>query len=433
MFIPSFFARRVMRGAVAAALCALIAAGAHGAPALDFEQALRLAGERSQQPFALTAAAAAARERAVAAGQLPDPVLKLGVNNLPISGSGQFDFGREAMTSRSIGFAQSFTREDKRHARAGRYEREAEAAQAQRALVQIEVRREAAMAWFERHYLERKLALLQALRDETALQVHAAQAVYRGGGGAQSDVFGARSALAQMDNRIVQAGSERAASAVRLSRWTGEPEQRPLGASPDIASPPLAQASLDARFAAHPQLVLLQRREALAEAEADIARSERRADWSAEVMYSQRGSDYADMVSFNVSIPLQFDRANRQDRELAARLSGVDQIRAERDEAARAYLAQARAWLLGWQGNRERLRRYDETLIPLAADRVQAALAAYRGGAGSLSGVLEARSAEIDTRIGHLNVELETALLWARLRYLFADGDDTHLTTEVRP
>jgi outer membrane protein TolC len=60
----------------------------------------------------------------------------------------------------------------------------------------------------------------------------------------------------------------------------------------------------------------------------------------------------------------------------------------------------------------------------LAAERTRAALAAYRGGSGTLIGVLDARRAEIDARIERLRVEMETAALWAQLEYLIAPEHD---------
>ena len=71
-----------------------------------------------------------------------------------------------------------------------------------------------------------------------------------------------------------------------------------------------------------------------------------------------------------------------------------------------------------WQSTRDRLGRYDNSLIPLAAERTRAALAAYRGNSGSLSGVLEARRSEIDMRMERLRLQMETARLWAQLNFL---------------
>jgi outer membrane protein TolC len=49
---------------------------------------------------------------------------------------------------------------------------------------------------------------------------------------------------------------------------------------------------------------------------------------------------------------------------------------------------------------------------------MELALAAYRGGRGDLAPVLEARRAEVETRINLLAAELERGRAWARLNHL---------------
>ena len=393
-------------------------ANAQAQPALGLEQALQAAQARSRQLVAHGAAASAAREMAHAAGQLPDPVLKAGINDLPVNGPDRFSLTQDFMTQRSIGFAQEFTRADKRQARERRFEREADAANASHALALANLRRDTAVAWLERHNQERMLGILRAQRAEASLQVEAAEAVYRGGRGAQADVFAARTAVAQIDDRILQTERLVDTANTRLARWIGNASNQPLGAPPDLSALPVDAARLEAQLERQPELVLLARQLDVARAEADIAQSSKKADWSAELMYSQRGPAYSNMVSINFSVPLQVDSANRQDREVAAKLALADHARAQLEEATRERLAETRTWLQEWQSNRARLTQYDSALIPLASERTRAALAAYRGGAGPLSAVLEARRMEIDTRADRLRLETETATLWAQLEYL---------------
>lgn len=413
------------RHGIAVALALVIVAfGAHADNVLSFDQALRLAQDRSRQLAAQDAAATAAREMAVAAGQLPDPMLKAGIDSLPINGPDQFSVSRDFMTQRSIGVAQEFTREDKRKTRAARFGREAEAAQAGGALALTKLQRDTATAWLDRHYLERLRELLTGQHDEARLQVEAADAAYRGGRGSQADVFAARSAVAQIDDRIAQAERQVATAKILLARWVGDAATQPLGTSPATEAVRLNAADLETRLAHHPQIAVMVKQEEMAEAEAELARANKKADWSAELMFSQRGPAYSNMISFNVSIPLQWDQKNRQDRELAAKLATAEQMRAQREEAARVYVAEALAMLEEWQSNGERLKRYDASLIPLAADRTRAAIAAYRGGTAILSTVLDARRTEIDVRIERVRLEMETARLWAQLNYLIPAGQD---------
>lgn len=385
------------------------------APALSLEQALQLAQERSRQLVAQEAMATSARHMAVAAGQLPDPVLKAGINNMPITGPDSYSLTSDPLTMRSIGVMQEFVRDDKRKARALRFEREAQATEAARALSLSNLQRDTTIAWMDRYYQERLLELLSRQRSEALLQIDAAEAAYRGAKGSQADVLAARSAVAQMDDRLAMAERQLATAKSQLARWIGDAAQQPLAELPDTSQLRLTSEDLATQLAHHPQVAVLSLQEAVAQADADIALTNKQTDFSVEFMYNQLGPAYANMVSVNVSIPMQWDRKNRQDRELSARLAVVEQLRAEREEATRAHVSEVQAMLQEWQSNRQRLDRYDQTLLPLARERVNAAMAAYRGGAGTLGMVLEARRGDIDTQMERIRLEMETARLWAQL------------------
>jgi len=402
-------------------LLGLIALPAQSAP-LTLEEALRLAQERSRQLPAQDAAAVAAREMAVAAGQRPDPTLKAGISNLPVNGEDRFSLTRDFMTMRSVGVMQELTRDSKLRARSARYERDAEVAEAGRTLALANLQRDTAIAWLDRFYQERMRDVLSRQRDEARLQIEAADAVYRGGRGSQADVFAARSAIAQIEDRIAQADRQLATAKTQLARWVGVAAGEPLASVPSLDTVRLRAEDLEAQIAHHPQIAVLRGQEAAAQADVELAQANKRPDWSVELMFSQRGPAYSNMVSVNVSVPLQWDQTNRQDRELAAKLALLEQARAQREEEVRMHVAQTLAMLQEWRSNRERLQRYDASLLPLAGERTQAALAAYRGGAGPLSSVLEARRAEIDTRMERLRLEMDSARLWAQLNYLVPAG-----------
>jgi outer membrane protein TolC len=412
-------ASRQKRLSGALALCTSCAASiAFAQPVLTFDQALRLAQDRSRQLVAQDYAAASAREMAVAAAQLPDPTLTAGINNLPINGADKFSLTRDFMTMRSVSVMQEFTRDDKRQARAARFEREAEVAQAGRTQMLANLQRDTALAWLDRYYQERMREVLTAQRDEARLQIEAADAAYRGARGSQADVFAARTAVAQIEDRIAQADLQVATAKSRLARWIGDSAGLPLGTAPAMEAATVESTGVEVHVLHHPQIELLLKQEQVARAEVDIAQANKRADWSAELMYSQRGPAYSNMISINFSIPWQLDRKNRQDRELAAKLALIDQLQAQRDEVTREHVADVRTWLQQWRSNRDRLARYDSSLLPLAAERARAATAAYRGGSAPLATVLEARRMEIDIRLERVRLEMENAAAWAQLEYL---------------
>ena len=389
---------------------------------LSLEEAQQLAAERSRQLVAADAAVSAARELVISGSQAPDPILIAGLNNIPIEGPDAFDLTNDFMTMASIGLARELTRSDKQDARGARLEREAEAAEAERSIAVGELQRATASAWLERYYRERMHAMLLGQRSEAELQVEAAEIAYRGGRGSQSDIFAARSAVARIEDNIARAERDIAVATTNLERWAGTAARRPLSAPPPADTVALDPAELDGDLAHHPEIALLIKQEEMALADVQIARTNQRSDWSIEVMYSERGPTYSDMVSLNVTKPLQWRESRRQDRELAARLATAQELRAEREEETRAHAAEARGMLQAWQGNRERLERYAASLLPLAAERTSAAIAAYRAGTGPLDDVLGARADEIATRLDQLALEIETAMLWAELNFLLPPG-----------
>lgn len=390
-----------------------------GTPAgVSLPGAVAAATVRALSPTAAAAAAAAARERAVAAAQRPDPVLRLSLDNLPVDGADRFSTTRDFMTMRSIGVMQTFTRADKRSARAERFEREAEVAQAERQLRTATVQRETAVAWFERQAAEQRQGVLQALRDEASRLVEAAEAALRSARATPADALAAREALARLDQSLTEVRSEVANARRALSRWTGDAPDRPLAAPPAQAGQADALHAVAGRLNAHPDLRRLDASAAEASAAAAVARVEREPDWNAEVMFGQRGSRYSNMVSIGVSLPLPWDRPQRQDRELAARLAQAEALRAERDELARERRLETESWIEAWRAGLAQLSQIDRERAPLAAQRIEVALAAFRGGGAPLSAVLEARRAALALQMERIDLELQTARLWARLAYL---------------
>src|SRR5258708_20756210 len=83
-------------------------------PPLTLAETLKLAASQSRQLAAQDAAVAAARQMSVSAGQLPDPVLRLGVDNLPVNGPDPFSTTADFMTMRRVGVMQEFTPDQKR-------------------------------------------------------------------------------------------------------------------------------------------------------------------------------------------------------------------------------------------------------------------------------------------------------------------------------
>lgn len=386
---------------------------------LTLSEAQQLAVRRSRQLIAQDMAVNASRDMAVAAGQLPDPVLKAGIDNLPLSGQDKFSLTRDFMTMRRIGVMQEIPRADKRQLRAERYERSAEKALAEKNTTITTIYRDTAIAWLERYYAEQMATVVMEQASQAKLEIQTAEAAYRAGRGSQADIVAAHSALVLVEDRSSDIGRRVLNAKIMLARWTGDVAQEQLSGQPAIDTIPLDITALNVQLAHHPQIAALTWQADIAETEVKLAQANKKADWTVEATFQQRGPAYSNMVSIGVSIPFQWDQKNRQDRELASKLAMVEQAKAERDEILSAHVAEIRSMINEWQNGSERITRYQNQLIPLAVSRTEAFIAAYRGGKSNLAEVLSARRNEIDVRLQALQLQADTARLWAQLSFLF--------------
>lgn len=393
--------------------------GAAAEPPLTLKQAQLIAIERSRLVDAKDYATRASQEMAVAARQLPDPVLSVGVDNVPVNGADRWSLSADSMTMRRIGVMQEITRADKRQLRGSRYELQAQESAAEKNAVLAEVERSTALAWLNRHYAEATAAVIEEQREQAQTELDAAQAAYRGDRGSQADIVAARSALVEIDNLAGEMARRILNANTGLARWVGEAASRALMGRPAIDTVPFDPASLEGYLAHHPQIAIMAKREEMAAAEVAISQAEKKADWSLGLTYGQRSGGRSDMVSVNVSIPLQWNQKNRQDREVTAKLALAQQAKAQREDLLRAHVAQVQTLVNEWHEMRERHARYQKELLPLASERSAAVLAAYRGGKSALPEVLMSRRNEIEVRLQALALESEIAQLWAELTFLF--------------
>ena len=390
-----------------------------GAGPMTLSEAQRQALEMAPQVAGQSAAIRASREMAIAAGRRPDPELKLGVDNLPINGPDRFSLGNDFMTMRRIGVMQEFTRSDKLARRSERYEREAEKSEAELQAAIATVQRETAIAWLEGYYAEAMANAIVEQRTESQREVEAAEAYYRAGRGGQADVFAARGAVVMLEDRASEAQRRIATARAALARWIGAAANEPLAGKPSFDRIPDELLYEHVLLEHHPEVQVSVKAEQIALADARIAEVNRRPDWTWELAYSRRGSPFSDMVSIGVSVPLPWDRANKQDREVAAKLALTEQASAQREEVLRMHTAEVKTMVAEWRNGLERRRRLETELLPLAGERTQAALGTYRGGKSTLTDVLLARRSELDVRLQILQLDLDTARTWAKLNFLF--------------
>jgi outer membrane protein, heavy metal efflux system len=386
---------------------------------LAFHEALQIGEQRSARISAQEAAVGAASEQVLRAQELPDPKLRLGLDNVPVSNPDAFSLTRDFMTMRRIGYAQDVPNAVKRRARGDRAQREQGVEAASLAAQRAQVRQDTALAWLELHYAQRNLQALERLRQAFQTEAETTGPAVAAGRMTPAMAVAARAAAETVQDRILEQQRSAARARATLAALIGEAADRPLDSAPDINTLAHAPTALLAGIEAHPDQRVFAQREALAESEVALAASTRKPDWGWEVSFGQREPRFSNMVTVMVSMDLPLWRGTRQDRDVAARVKQLEQVRAQREDARRMHEAEVRMLVADWTYAGERVGRFGKTVLPLARERADLALAGYRGGRGELAAVLEARRAETEVELARLGAELERARAWARLNYLF--------------
>jgi outer membrane protein TolC len=325
------------------------------------------------------------------------------------------------MTMRKVGVVQDFPQRDKRRSRTERAQAVAERERALLTTERLSVRESVARAWIARASAEHRLQLLQALQPRAEVQVAAATAALSGGRGSAADGIAAKSAQASLADRISQVEREVEDARAEFARWVPEAADRPLGDAADWSDLGIDPDSLLTHIGHHRELLAYDAAEQAANADVAMARAEKRPDWSVELDYAQRGPQYSNMITLEFRVGLPIFPTHRQDATIASKQAAVTQLEAEREDARRMHTADLKKTLAAWRSAGERVRRYEKDLLPLADDRAEAALAAYRGGRSDLQASLTALDEAIEARVAYTELQNTYGQAWATLHFAFPE------------
>jgi outer membrane protein TolC len=387
--------------------------------ALTLDEALRQAEREAPSLAAQAAQVEASRNSAIPAGALPDPKLLLGLQNVPIEGDNRGRFDREPMTMQMVGVMQEVPNRAKRRARVDVARAGVERATLEQRVERLKVRRQTALAWISALAVEEKLALFQTLYAENDLLVKAVRARLAGGRGQPADSVGPKQEAALLAEQEDQLQQSRAQQRAALRRWVGPRADEPLtGRLPNW---PVDAEHYRHSLQRHPELVLFEPMTDEAQAEVRQAEADKKSDWSWQLAYQKRDDAFGDMMSVQFSFDLPLFPGSRQNPRIAAKQATLSQLEAEREAAEREHAQQLADDLAEYQRLDRALRRSQDSLVPLAEEKVALTLAGYRAGNGELASVIAARRELIETRLKHIDFAQQRALTSARLHFAYEE------------
>lgn len=402
----------------AALLVALAAPLAHGEP-LTFDAALILAQRSAPSLAAKSADVEAARSSAVSAGRLPDPKLRLGIENFPVSGPPAGSFSRESMTMTTVGVMQDVPNAAKRRAERSLADADIGAARAGQALESRSVEVNTAVAWVNLYYAKAKLAALDDVAVSISSIQKSAPSQLASGSLRPSETLAADQLMAALGDRRADLTADVAKARAELVRWTGDDTADTAGTPPGYeVNPSALQAGLDR----NPMLGVYTAATDQADANVKLATANKHPDWGWDVTYAHRDQMWGDMMSTGVTISLPLFSKNRQDPAIQARQDQVTRTRLDRDAAHRQLQAQLDADLADHLMHHDRLNRARDTLVPLAQKRTDLEVASYGAGTAMLSDVLDAQLALAEARVDLLSREADVAVDAVRITLTYGSN-----------
>jgi outer membrane protein TolC len=401
-------------------ICLVGAVGVVSAEPLSFETALQIATRSSPDIAQRGASVEAARSASVSAGRLPDPKLEVGIENVPVTGPEAWSLTEDFMTMRKVGVMQDIPNGAKRDAQTAAATAAVARAEAERRVSILTVRRDTAVAWLGRYYLERRSALFDELERENELFAQAVQAQFAAGRGMPADIVQPKQEAAEIADRRDELRGEIAKSKAVLKRWVGAISDEPLAGEPPTLT--LDVEHLRGHVHEHPDLAVFVPMTQMAQAEVHEAEASKRPDWGVELAYGRRGPAYSDMVTLQFTLGLPIFSKTRHDPQIAAKRQELARVESERDAMLLDHTQELEANLAEYDVVTRQLARAREVRLPLAREKVDYQFASYRASKADLGAVLVARRELIDERLKEIELESKRAAAAAKLYYFYGAG-----------
>jgi outer membrane protein TolC len=392
---------------------------------LSLENAEALALHEDPSVQMVEARGAALAEQAVAARQLPDPMLKLGVMGLPTD---TFKLGQEAMTQVQLGVVQKFPRGRSRELESRQLQQRSSGLDAMASDQRLRVVQSVQEAFLE-VLLQERLAEINAEATTAFTDLADITLEYYGTGRVpQQDVLRASVELARVRDRATVIAQHEDTARAQLATWIGEAAYRELRQPwPPFDLLPAPEAIL-AGLQSHPRIRAYQQNVVAAETGVDLARQRYKPEFSVDLTYGGRGglnpdgSGRSDLLSAMLMMDVPLFTGKRQDRVVAARVAESSAAAFGRDDVYRQLKREAEQYVATLKRQQERLELFRTILLPEADFNSEAALDAYQAAVADLTALMRARITEFELQLEYARLESETLKTRSRLQYLAGDG-----------
>lgn len=382
----------------------------------------------------------------IASSTFADPVVSIGVANLPTNG---FAFDQEPMTQLKAGVSQMFPRGDSLDIRSKQLKQLAQQHPMMRLDRIAKTKVAVSSKWLEVFRAQQTITLIEQDRELFEQLGEVAQASYSSAVGKvrQQDIVRAQLELSRLDDRLTKLFSQKEQAMAELLEWLTDEQQWSMNSSSTVTS--IAVPSSAPRIIAlhsgvedklqrrdlhslatllndHPYILAIQQKIAASKTGVDLAKQKYKPQWGVNASYAFRADDQldrsrADFISVGVSFDVPLFTDNKQDKEVSAAVSESEAIKTEKRLALRSLLSQLQSAYAVHQRLLQRRTLYETDILAQMSVQAEASLTAYTNDDGDFAEVVRARIADLNARIDALNIEVDLLKSQSQLNYFFSD------------
>ncbi|VTU44647.1 TolC family protein [Variovorax sp. RA8] len=417
--------RRLALGALIGIGAVLSASAQPAALGASVDSLLDHARGNNPELAAMRLEADAATQRVQPAGALPDPVLRVELENINNYGSD----ARPNLLPARVGdtkytVIQPLPAWGKRDLRRDVAAADAQQAGARTAATWSELAARIKAAYPQYYLAAANERLTQEILDLMARLEQVAQARYAGGLAAQQDAIRAQLEQTAMRSELIALDNEKRQLRVRLNTLLARDAAAPL-AEPQSLRPLPALTVLDSSALAsrarnaNPSLQAEEARLRGAEKNRELTRRNRYPDFQVGVVPTQVGSRITTWgVMVEVNIPLQQSSRRAQEREAEAM---VDAARSRSEAVENQLLGELGESLAGIEAAKRSETLVATQQLPQAELSFRSALAAYENGKVDFATLLDAQRQIRKARLDRLKAQVEAQLRLAEIERVLGE------------
>ncbi|WP_137165538.1 TolC family protein [Salinimonas lutimaris] len=394
----------------------------------------------------------AMQQKAIAASTLPDPVVKVGMLNLPVdSGS----FSQENMTQLQVGVTQMLARGQSLELEQQKLNLAASIAPSQRDTRKAAIARAVSLLWLDIYLAKESIVLIEQNKTLFEQAKRIAETAYSSGLGeaSQQDVILAELELIQLEDRLAEKYQQLEIQLHTLNQWLLNPRTGAnsslLTVSDVVDSQPhevdskgnlpefrlkFSEAWLNTqihrtevleRLLTHPSITAIDLEQQVREKDVSLARQSLKPQWSVNASYAYRdenamGDSRSDLFSVGVSFDVPLFTDNKQQKQISAAIYNAEAFKTEKHLAIRKLLSQVASFSAKLTRLNERQSLYTARILPQTTLQSKASLNAYTNDTGDFSEVIRSRVTELTNQLTLLTLNVSVAKTKAQLNYLLA-------------